>query len=313
VNLRETMPDKENAALTGPGIVNVATVPHRSPFRYPGGKTWLVPCVRLWLKSTRCSAAELIEPFAGGGIIGLTAAFENLASQVTLIERDPSVAAVWRTILEGEGNWLANRIASFEFSEESVREALNSSPPAEREKAFLTILRNRVQRGGILAPGAGLMKVGENGRGVRSRWYPETLRRRILAIVSISDHVRFSEGNGMEFIEKNAHRKDVVFFIDPPYTIAGRRLYQYSEVDHEALFELAGSVAGDFLMTYDNAEEIRCLASKFKFDTEPISMKSTHHAKMTELLVGRNLDWARSGPPASYPVFPELAVQMSQD
>ncbi len=26
-----------------PGIVNVASVPQRSPFRYPGGKTWLVP------------------------------------------------------------------------------------------------------------------------------------------------------------------------------------------------------------------------------------------------------------------------------
>ncbi len=26
-------------------VVNVATVPHRSPFRYPGGKTWLVPRV----------------------------------------------------------------------------------------------------------------------------------------------------------------------------------------------------------------------------------------------------------------------------
>jgi DNA adenine methylase len=27
-------------------IVNVASVPQRSPFRYPGGKTWLVPIVR---------------------------------------------------------------------------------------------------------------------------------------------------------------------------------------------------------------------------------------------------------------------------
>jgi DNA adenine methylase len=30
-------------------IVNVASVPQRSPFRYPGGKTWLVPRVRRWL------------------------------------------------------------------------------------------------------------------------------------------------------------------------------------------------------------------------------------------------------------------------
>lgn len=29
--------------------VNVASVPQRSPFRYPGGKTWLVPYVRDWL------------------------------------------------------------------------------------------------------------------------------------------------------------------------------------------------------------------------------------------------------------------------
>ena len=31
-------------------VVNVASVPQRSPFRYPGGKTWLVPVVRQWLK-----------------------------------------------------------------------------------------------------------------------------------------------------------------------------------------------------------------------------------------------------------------------
>jgi len=36
--------------------VNVASVPLRSPFRYPGGKTWLVPQLRSWL------LAELSEP-----------------------------------------------------------------------------------------------------------------------------------------------------------------------------------------------------------------------------------------------------------
>jgi len=45
-------------------VVNVATVPQRSPLRYPGGKTWLIPHIRHWLKSTRSEI--LIEPFAGG-------------------------------------------------------------------------------------------------------------------------------------------------------------------------------------------------------------------------------------------------------
>jgi len=272
-------------------IVNVAMVPQRSPFRYPGGKTWLVPYARLWLKSAPRRFRELVEPFAGGAIIGLTAAFEDLAEQVTLVERDREVAAVWHTILGGHGRWLADRIADFEVTPESVSEVLGSTPRTTRDRAFQTLLRNRVQRGGIMASGAGLMKNGENGRGLRSRWYPATLRRRILAIAQMRDRIAFEEGDGMEVIRRNLERRDAAFFIDPPYTVAGRRLYTNSEVDHEGLFSLARELAGDFLMTYDNAEEIRGLAARHGFQMRLVPMKSTHHAEMLELLIGRNLDW----------------------
>lgn len=43
----------------------------------------------------------------------------------------------------------------------------------------------------------------------------------------------------------------------------------------------------------DNAPELNNLAAHYGFDTELVAMKSTHHAAMTELLIGRNLDWAR--------------------
>lgn len=77
--------------------VNVASVPQRSPFRYPGGKTWLVPYVRQWLASLSSKPAEFFEPFVGGGAVSLTVAFERLAGRVTMVELDPQVAAVWRT------------------------------------------------------------------------------------------------------------------------------------------------------------------------------------------------------------------------
>jgi DNA adenine methylase len=48
---------------------------------------------------------------------------------------------------------------------------------------------------------------------------------------------------------------------------------------------------GDFLMSYDNTDEVVKLATKFGFQSRPIAMKNTHHAKMTELLIGKNLDW----------------------
>ncbi len=46
-------------------------------------------------------------------------------------------------------------------------------------------------------------------------------------------------------------------------------------------------------MTYDNADGVRELATTHGFDVEPVAMKNTHHAKMTELLIGRDLSWAR--------------------
>ncbi len=75
-------------------IVNVASVPQRSPFRYPGGKTWLVPHIRQWLASRKSPPNDFIEPFAGGGIVSLTVAAENLADHVTMVELDEQVAAV---------------------------------------------------------------------------------------------------------------------------------------------------------------------------------------------------------------------------
>jgi len=46
-------------------------------------------------------------------------------------------------------------------------------------------------------------------------------------------------------------------------------------------------------MTYDDAPEVRALAQAHGFDAHAVPMKNTHHAEMMELLIGRNLDWAR--------------------
>lgn len=280
-------------------IVNVASVPQRSPFRYPGGKTWLVPKLRAWLRSLPERPAEFVEPFAGGGIISLTVAFERLAEHITMVELDTQVAAVWQTILTGDAAWLAHQIRTFHMTPEALDPALAKTPASTQELAFQTILKNRTYRGGILAPGAGKVKYGEKGKGLLSRWYPDTISRRILEIArpEIRSRITFVEGDGLEIARQKASSSTTVFFIDPPYTAstkrAGSRLYLHSALDHEELFRIAATFAGDFLMTYDNAEELRELAAQHGFDTELVAMKSTHHAEMTELLIGRDLDWAR--------------------
>ncbi|MCC6147260.1 MAG: DNA adenine methylase [Anaerolineaceae bacterium] len=276
-------------------VINVASVKHRSPFRYPGGKTWLVPRIFAWI-GARHRPHSFIEPFAGGGIVGLTVAFENLADHVTLVELDNQVAAVWKTIItQGEGEWLAERIERFDLTIKNVNQILERKDLETREKAFQTLLQNRTAHGGILAPGAGLLKYGENGKGIASRWYPQTLAKRIREINSIRDRLSFIHGDAFEVISEN-DSPDTTFFIDPPYTAgskrAGSRLYTHFEVNHERLFSILEKTTADFLLTYDNDDYVKKLATKHGLEFVEIAMQNTHLTKMTELLINRNLDWA---------------------
>ena len=270
-------------------IVNVAKVPQRSPFRYPGGKTWLVPEIRSWLGGLPKRPEVFVEPFAGGGIASLTAIFENLADHAIMVERDEHVAAVWKVILI-DANWLAEQILKFEITIGHVREALSATPNSLREKAFQAILRNRVQRGGIMAPGASLLKAGENGRGISSRWYPETLAKRILSIYEHRDRIKFIEGDAFDVIPEFLDKENVAFFIDPPYTAggkrAGNRLYTYNEINHVALFSMMAAARGEFMMTYDDAFEVQEMAYIHSFSIRKVPMKNTHHAELYELLIG---------------------------
>jgi site-specific DNA-adenine methylase len=43
---------------------------------------------------------------------------------------------------------------------------------------------------------------------------------------------------------------------------AGKRLYKHHELDHERLFTICESLVGDFLMTYDEAEEVKEMARR---------------------------------------------------
>jgi len=283
-----------------PHPVNVASVPQRSPFRYPGGKTWFVPTFRRWIASLKARPRILVEPFAGGGIISLTALFENLVENVIMVELDDEVAAVWETIVNGDAEWLANRILTFTMTREAVEEELLKTPTTKREKAFQTILRNRTLHGGILAEGSRFIRHGENGKGIGSRWYAKTLARRITNLNHIVSRIDFRCNDGLKVMMEFAGREDAIFFIDPPYTAggkkAGKRLYKHYQIDHEYLFTICESLVGDFLITYDEAEEVKEMVRRHGFQMRLIPMKNTHHATMRELVIGRDLSWLEELP-----------------
>jgi DNA adenine methylase len=206
-----------------------------------------------------------------------------------MLEVDRDVAAFWHAAL-GHGQALAAKVLQFELTRAAVNELTSQAPKDVIEHGFRTLVLNRTRRGGVLAPGAAFTKVGENGKGLGSRWYPETIAKRLQAITQCSGRIGFLEGDAMTFLEGLLHQQaGVAVFLDPPYTAggknAGKRLYAHHEIDHAGLFELMADSKAEFLMTYDESPEIVALIRKYGFHAVRVMMKNGHHNQIAELVV----------------------------
>ena len=216
---------------------------------------------------------------------------EGWAEQCVMTEIDHEVGAFWKAALE-HGEELCELVMAFRATREAVEELAARPPASALEHGFRTLVLNRTRRGGILAPGASFTKVGENGRGVASRWYPETIVSRLQGITKFAGQITFYETDGMAFLESlNGGLEDVAVFADPPYTAggkqAGKRLYAHNEIDHPRLFEVLSESSADFLITYDMAPEIIELTRKHDFHAVQVTMKNTHHYQVPELVISR--------------------------
>lgn len=268
---------------------NVSSIPQRSLLRYPGGKTWLVPHIEEWLRDP---VDLLIEPFAGGGIVSLTAVMDNLARQAIMVELDRDISSFWRAALEHPEEMI-QRIRTFTPTRADVERIALEFPKTVQDQGFRTLVLNRTRRGGIMAPGSSFIKNGENKIGISSRWYPDTLILRLKAIAEHSDKLSFYEGDGLRILELLCSHKGAAFFIDPPYTTsggkwAGARLYTHNRVDHERIFSILADSNANFLMSYDCSPEVRELVKRYDFDAVLVEMKTTNHQRIPELVITRD-------------------------
>jgi DNA adenine methylase len=217
---------------------------------------------------------------------------EGLAERAAMVELDRDVAAFWRAALD-HGDDLARRVLEFKVTRATISKLEHKHPATVLDHGFRTLVLNRTRRGGVLAPGASLTKNGENGNGVGSRWYPETLANRLRDITAHSERLAFYEGDGVAMLELVVNEPGVRLFVDPPYTAAGgkragSRLYAHNQVPHRRIFEALAASDADFLMTYDCSEEVLSLSHEHSFNVATVEMKNGHHARIPELVITRD-------------------------
>ena len=272
-----------------PAVEDVRIASTLSPFRYPGGKSALRPRIIDWIRGLGFRPQHFVEPFAGGSSVGLAVAELDLVDRVTLVEIDPDVAAVWEVILNGGASRLAAKIRGYDLSETAARLTLKERNGDTVSRAFRCILLNRISRGGIMAPGAGLLKRGECDRGIRSRWYPETLAKRIESVHALRRKITFIQGDGLKTLETFSSTPRTVAFVDPPYVAKGRgaglRLYSHYDVSCEKLFEIVRGFSGPMIITYHRSDVVQREAKAAGIECRTVNMHTAHTASKRQLIL----------------------------
>jgi DNA adenine methylase len=273
--------DREKAAGKRPSTL--------SPFRYPGGKSRLRATIIDWIAKLGFRPTHFIEPFAGGASVGLAVAELDLADRVVLAEIDPDVSAVWDVMLNGQAGAFASRIRTFRLNRTAAAAVVASKPTDQLARAFRCLLLNRISRAGIMAPGAGWLNEGEDGHGIQSRWYPQTLSDRITSTNELRNKVTFIHGDGLKLLKEFANQPRAVAFVDPPYVVngrgAGQRLYAYHDVDCDKLFEIVRIFAGAMIITYHRSVIVERLADAAGIERHTITVQTGHKRSKRELIL----------------------------
>lgn len=265
------------------------TVPLRSPLIYPGGKTWLIPHIRHWLRHS--NERILIEPFGGGGTATLTAIAEYWVDDAVMIELDRDVAAFWHHAFRS-GAAMAEKVRTLDMTPEKLDALLDKPLMSLEDHAFQTLLLSRTRRDGVLLPGHSFKSRKGDDNGVLMSWYPETLATRLTNIQDYGECVAFVEGDGLKLLPSllDGFGDTAAVFIDPPYTgaggkNAGSRLYKHADMDHKKLFSILSKSRVNFLMTYDTAPEIVELIREHEFCAVVTWVRNTRNNRMPELII----------------------------
>jgi DNA adenine methylase len=212
-----------------------------SPFRYPGGKSRLVPFIKTLITKTGLEKATYIEPFAGGAGVALGLLLEGIVERIVINDYDKAIYSFWRAI-KTEPSSLIKLIDKTSVTIEEWRKQRNiyqNSQSYSLDLAFATLFLNRVNRSGIITGGP-IGGYEQNSKWkLDARFNKNTLIDRITQISNISKSITIYNKDIICLLDKIKlnYTDNVFIYFDPPYYYKSQRLYKncLSHRDHERI------------------------------------------------------------------------------
>ncbi|WP_083938849.1 DNA adenine methylase [Thioalkalivibrio sp. ALE20] len=267
-----------------------------TPFRYPGGKTFLggfLSSVAGKLKQN--AARHYVEPYCGGAGAGLYLLANDAVDHVHLNDMDPCIYSSWHAILYETERFLKEldrRPVTLETWHECRNTLQTYNGGYSFDAGFATFFINRTSRSGIILGSGPIGGYGQNGKWkMDARYYRQAVRKRIEWISQHARRISISNYDGLEALVRASDdlpRHSTMYLVDPPYVTVGGKLYlnAMKEEQHQALANfLTSGQCANWTITYDDHPLVRSLykSRHLRFLNVYYSMRNRRRAN--ELLI----------------------------
>lgn len=235
-----------------------------TPLRYPGGKGKLTNFIKLVLKENDLLGGVYVEPYAGGAGIALNLLIDNYVSEIYINDLNIGVYHFWKSVLLHNED-MCRLITNTEINmqEWHKQRAIFEAPEKYNslEIGFSTFFLNRTNRSGIIWGG---VIGGKNQSGdwtLDARFNKPELIERIKRLAIYSNRIKLSNLDATLFIDKtiNTLPEKSLIYLDPPYYIKGKGLYQnhYLHDDHLLISKKVKSeITLPWIVSYDYTPEV---------------------------------------------------------
>lgn len=276
-------------------------------FRYPGGKRKLGDIIvkRLADKLKSSDITQYREPFFGGGSIGVKLMKEaggNIKS-IWINDIDPGIAALWTSVMLMP-NALCGKISNYNpnvqdfdsFRRELTDAVGNNGTDDTLSLGLKKLIIHQISYSGLGTKSGGPL----GGRSQASpykidcRWSPSHMIKKIKELNLLFKHfeIAFNKCTSYDFpalINDGGQlgKGKSLIYCDPPYFVKGEDLYQHSfgQLDHIRLAEELKKTRHEWLLSYDDAPEIRRLYRWAKIEQLNVKYSITTARQKKELLI----------------------------
>lgn len=245
-----------------------------SPLRYPGSKQNLIPYIERILVHNCLSPDILVEPFVGGGSVFLSLITRGIAEEAIISDYDPLLYSFWSTVFS-EPHLLIEFVEHVHVDLKTFYKykKVSKNPKSfnKNQLAKACLFLNRTSFSGIIAPSAGPIGGSrqESEYKIDCRFNRSAIISKIEYISAFQDQVTILPYDWQKAVShslKKYSKGKVLFYFDPPFYHKAKDLYRtfFAKPQHEKLAAFLHKFPHNWVLSYDNAPEIRKLYSGHK-------------------------------------------------